>query len=380
MRVLEPFPTDKYGNNAKDQVEDNSFLCPEQIELMKQDLQLLFFYRDCIPRRELISYMTTIMVFHAALYFYQVVRISNEMIATGEVPEPRGDRPAPNEPRNHCPFDLDFFCDLTNGHNSDVDTMSKDRFISHFKEIEEYFRSGYKLKKLHDFAETYLTSDQRKQGGREYFNLLLGGFLKHDDLDGHFNRDLRDALDASKDEETDEPDPELQRIVDVCNKRKLSKFETYVEVLYHYQHYTLRDQHRKLIASLCGSEQDRGFMWGKGRAKRKYFIGNELLEVLIQIAVLEQRKSDNKWQTRPIPIRKFVDWLRGRYGLLIDTLGPDAEETEANNRALAANYEAFKTRLRQLGFFTDLADASNSQTIEPRFRIVTEDISSDSAA
>ena len=121
-------------------------------------------------------------------------------------------------------------------------------------------------------------------------------------------------------------------------------------------------------------------MWGKGRARRKYFVGNELLEVLIQLAVLEQRAADNKWQTRPIPIRKFVDWLKGRYGILIDTLGDGVEETEVNNRALAANYDALKTRLRQLGFFTDLADASNSQTIEPRFRIVTEDTEAESAA
>ena len=188
-------------------------------------------------------------------------------------------------------------------------------------------------------------------------------------------------MDASKDEETDEPDPEIQRIIDVCNKRELGKLQTFVEILYHFQYKTLREQHRKLIATLCGSEQDRGFMWGKGRARRKYFIGNELLEVLIQLAVLEQRAADKKtWQTRPIPIRKFVDWLKGRYGILIDTLGDGVEETEVNNRALAANYDALKTRLRQLGFFTDLADASNSQTIEPRFRIVTEDTEAESAA
>jgi hypothetical protein len=121
-------------------------------------------------------------------------------------------------------------------------------------------------------------------------------------------------------------------------------------------------------------------MHGKGRAKRKYVIGNELLEVLIQLAVLDQRQSDGKWQSRPIQIRKFVDWLRGRYGLLIDTLGPTVGENEEANRALAANFEALKTRLRQLGFFTDLADASNSQVIVPRFAIAGEDLQVTSAA
>jgi hypothetical protein len=49
------------------------------------------------------------------------------------------------------------------------------------------------------------------------------------------------------------------------------------------------------------------------------------------------------------------------------------EESEQVNRALARNYEALKTRLRQLGFFTDLADASNSQVIAPRFAITDGD-------
>jgi hypothetical protein len=149
----------------------------------------------------------------------------------------------------------------------------------------------------------------------------------------------------------------------------LSKLETFVDILYHFQHTTLREQHRKLLAGLCGTDLDRGFMAGRGRTRRKYVIGNELLEVLIQLAVLGQRASDGKWQSRPITIQEFVDWLRGRYGLLIDTLGPGVPDDEQINRALATNLSALKTRLRQLGFFTDLSDASNSQVITPRFQI-----------
>jgi hypothetical protein len=54
---------------------------------------------------------------------------------------------------------------------------------------------------------------------------------------------------------------------------------------------------------------------------------------------------------------------------LIDSLGPGQKDDERTNRALAANLLALKTRLRQLGFFTDLSDASNSQAIIPRFQI-----------
>lgn len=254
-----------------------------------------------------------------------------------------------------------------------VDDLSKRRFIEHFREVEQYFKSAYFMRKLEEFAGSYLTQDQRKQRGRQYVELLLG-YLGHDHQEGYFARDIQAVLQNSLDEETGKPDAEIERIIDICNRRKLTKLQTFVEILYHFQYGTLRDQHRKLIAGLCGTDSDRGFMAGKGRAKRKYVIGNELLEVLLQLAVLDHRKSDGKWQSRPVPIRQFVDWLRGRYGLLIDTLGPNVPENEQTNRALVRNYDALKTRLRQLGFFTDLADASNSQVIVPRFAIAGKEL------
>lgn len=376
LRLLEPFPTDTHSTRADDQVPSFDFLCPEQIELMKQDLRLLFLYKDQVPRRELINYMTTLMVFHAAQYFFQVVRIANYMATHGKLPKSRGNTPLPGEARTNAPFELDLFCDMTGGHNEIVDGLSKQRFIEHFRGVEQYFKSAYFMRKLEDFAGSYLTQEQKQQRGRAYIELLLSGFLKHDHLDGYFARDIQEVRQNGYDEDTGEYNPDVERIIDVCNRLGLSKLQTFVEILYHFQYGTLRDQHRKLLAGLCGTELDRGFMAGKLRAKRKYVIGNELLEVLIQLAVLDHRESDGKWQSRPLPIRQFVDWLRGRYGLLIDTLGPGVAEDEQTNRALAQNYEALKTRLRQLGFFTDLADASNSQVIVPRFTIAGQELTS----
>ena len=368
LRLLEPFPTDTYSSRPQDQVPTYSFLCPEQIDLMRQDLKLLFLYKRHIPRRELINYMTTLMVFHAGLYFFQTVRITNRMVIDGKLPPARGALPRPGEPRSNAPFDLDFFCDLTNGHDPIVDELAKVCYTAHFKEIEQYFKAAYLMKKLEEFAGSYLTSEQRKERGRTYVDLLLKGFRNHPDRDGYFARDITGIRENGFDEETDQFNPEVEQIIDICNQRGLDKLQTFVEILYHYQYGTLREQHRKLLAGLCGVDLDRGFLAGRGRARRKFVLGNELLEVLIQLAVLDQR-IDGTWQSRPIPIQDFVDWMRGRYGLLIDTLGPNQKDEEQTNRAVAANLRALKTRLRQLGFFTDLSDASNSQVIVPRFQI-----------
>ena len=371
LRLTEPFEVDKPSIHDNDRVTVHAFLCPEQIELLRKDLQLLFLYKEFVPRRELINYMITLIIFHMALYVFQVVKMVNHVVEQGNFPAARGNCPVIGEAHTHVPFDLDLFCDLTHGHDPEVKALSESRYMECFKEVECYFRSGYILKKLEEFATSYLDLKQRQQTGKAYLKLLLDGYRKHSDLNGHFNRDIQNIIEASRDPITGDPNPDIQRIVDVCNQRKLNKLETFVEILLHYQYGTLREQHRKLIAGLCGIDQERGFMAGKGRVKRRFVLGNELLEVLIQLAVIRQRPSDGKFETRAIPIREFVDWLARRYGLLVDTLSVAGEgtETEHVNRALAKNYEALKTRLRQLGFFTDLADASNSQVIAPRFTI-----------
>jgi len=369
LRMVEPFPADKYSPKKEDQVLPVAFLCEEQIDLLRQDLKLLFIYREHIPRRELISYMTTLMVFHAALYFFQVVRITNHIAERRQPPPTRGEAPLPGDPRSHAPFALDIFCDCANGHDATIDGLAKQSYLRHFKEVERYFRSAYLLKKLDEFANQYMTADQKRQSGPGYLDFLVQVFLSHKDLNGFFARDIEQVRQAGLDEETGEYNREIEATIDTANRRGLNKLQTFVEILYHCQYPTLREQHRKLLAGLGRIDQDSGFLAGKGRQKRKYVLGNELLEVLIQLAVLKPVASDGSWGSKPIPISEFVDWLKGRYGLLIDTAGPEVEENEEINRALAANMAALKTRLRQLGFFTDLADASNSQVITPRFRI-----------
>lgn len=375
LRLLEPFESDTFGLKKDERAAAFSFLCPEQIALLRQDLQLLFLYKGKIPRRELINYMMTLLAFHAALYFFQVSRITNYMVQNGKMPAPRGADPKPGEARSSAPFRLDFFCDLTGGHDVKVKEMAERRYTEHFKEVEAYFHSAYLMKKLEEFALSgYITKEQREMKGKDYVGLLLG-LIKHKDLEGFFAKSISDIQANARDDETGEDDPTIQRIIDIGAERKQSKLHTYVDILCHFQHSQLRDQHRKLISSLCGFELDRGFLTGvgRGRARRRYVLGNELLEVLLQLAVLRKRASDQKWHSREIEIGEFVHWLQERYGLLIDKYGDDVPEDEQTNRALAVNYEHLKIRLRQLGFFTALSDASNSQVIRPRFPIVEDE-------
>jgi len=44
----------------------------------------------------------------------------------------------------------------------------------------------------------------------------------------------------------------------------------------------------------------------------------------------------------------------------------------ADYQALSRNKEAFKMRLREIGFFQDLSDAYVTQTVTPRYTITPE--------
>jgi hypothetical protein len=102
-------------------------------------------------------------------------------------------------------------------------------------------------------------------------------------------------------------------------------------------------------------------------------MGSKLLEALLQVSVLTQ--EDGRFRTRDIRVEDLLDFLRNRYGLYIDRL-PEADPSSSitDKRALRLNAEAFKRRLREIGFFEDLSDAYITQKVSPRYVIGKEDV------
>ena len=89
----------------------------------------------------------------------------------------------------------------------------------------------------------------------------------------------------------------------------------------------------------------------------------------MQIAVLDATSADGEKQfySRPILIDEFVTWLKERYGFTIVPDWPNA--TIKDYEAFNDNMQHLKSRLREIGFYTDLSDAYNAQKIRPRYEI-----------
>ena len=102
---------------------------------------------------------------------------------------------------------------------------------------------------------------------------------------------------------------------------------------------------------------------------RRGAIGSKLLEVLVQLLVLNQ-KDNGELESRPLSIRQLAQEIRDRYGLIIDGTG-EARFKDADIKthlAFKDNMTALKNKLRQIGFYTDLSDASSLQKIRPRYK------------
>jgi hypothetical protein len=75
--------------------------------------------------------------------------------------------------------------------------------------------------------------------------------------------------------------------------------------------------------------------------------------------------------TRSLSIEELMNTLKERYGLIINGITEDRFKDANVNTHLAfkENVEAFKHKLRQIGFYDDLSDAYILQKVRPRYQL-----------
>lgn len=357
LRLLDSFSIDRPAINVK-LVPDYKFICEAHQRQFLIDTLKLLVYKTSVPRRELFNYLTILFNFHTALFaiktFNQInALVNNKKLKCSHCRTIQTDKDFAN--LHKCDFQPGIFVDLTLGQDSLCDNLSKKCTEDHYNEMYKYFRSHYKLAKLSEFAKI--------QGNNNPSLEQLIGYLDNPTLDGFFSFKLADIIN----DEDLKDDMDVQDIL----KMDIPSLDKYIEILCNDKSNwkNLVTRHKKLMAGLCNMNRDDGFLQGGRGKKRKYVLGNLLLEVLVQLAVVS---ADPKgFKTQPITIVSFVEWLKTRYGIYINEL-PEGSDSPDTAKALNNNFTALKERLRQLGFYTDLSDASNSQVIKPRFKVEPE--------
>jgi hypothetical protein len=240
----------------------------------------------------------------------------------------------------------------------------------HYRRIPAYVQAHFLTKKLDEFA-TYLASKAGKLAFPPAGFFTVGDLLTlleapyNGEREGYFKMRLAGLIEDTGGDPKEDLDPEVQRVTEMG----LGDLDMYVEIL-----MALRGAfHRRYLTDFLDSLLKRGdaalVHQSKGYARR-FAMGSRLLEVLLQIAVLTTSASG--FTTREMRVDELLAFLRERYGIFIDRLPPGdgfAEPSIADLTALRGNVEAFKQRLREIGFFRDLSDAYVTQTITPRYSI-----------
>lgn len=354
LRLLENFKIDKPSTRVK-LVQDYQFICEAHKYQFLLDTLKLLVYKKSVPRRELFSYFTIILNFHTALFAIKTFKqinslVNNQKLRCNHCRTIRGEKDFFK--LGICDFQPKIFVDLTLSQDKTCDLLAKKSTEQDYNEMYQYFKSHYKLVKLGEFAKI--------QGNPNPTIEQLMEYLKNPNIDGFFSFMLSNIVN----DEDLKDDPDIQSIL----KLNISPLDKYVEILCNDKSNwkNLINRHKKLMVGLCNMNRDEGFLQGGRGKKRKYVLGNLLLEVLVQLAVVSAEAK--RFKTQPITIVSFVEWLKNRYGVYINEW-PEGLDSPATAKALNSNYEALKNRLRQLGFYTDLSDASNSQVIKPRFKI-----------
>lgn len=354
-------------------------LCIGQADIMADDILRLLAYEPYIPRSVLVDYLKTLMSFHLALYHLRLLQMlpklvkqcaGNDLCSTKECPI----NTSLDNALEGCPYRVALVVDMgdiSNPHMAELARKSADRL---YRQIPTFVQANFVVKKLDEMAQNLKLQGKLSLPSYGYFstgdliNLLKPQF--DTERKAYFAARLAKMLEEAGDNKED-IDPEIQAALNMG----ISEFDSFIEILYACFGKSKQSMLVKCLDSLMDKNQPTGLL-AQSRCKgspRRFVLGSKLLEVLLQVAVLTQ--DGGRFVTREVRIEELLDFLRNRYGLYIDRLPEDTHTKSSilDRRALRFNLEAFKRRLREIGFYEDMSDAYVTQKVSPRYAIERND-------
>lgn len=364
--------------DMKDSKEPSRFqpLCIGQADIMADDILRLLAYEPYIPRSVLVDYLKTLMAFHLALYHLKLLqmlpklvkqRAGNDLCTTKECPI----NPGMDNAMEGCPYRVALVVDMgdvNNPHMAELARKSTDRL---YRQIPSFVQANFVVKKLDEMAE-YLSKKTGKLASPANGTFSVGDLVallkpEHDtERQAYFKFRLASLIEESS-AGNEDVDPEIREVTAMG----LGEFESFIEILMAYRGKYHRQYITECLDSLLLKNKETGLL-AQSRIKgsaRRFVLGSKLLGVLLQIAVLTQ--DGGRFVTREVRIEELLGFLRNRYGLHIDRLPESGQSSSSilDRRALRLNLEAFKRRLREIGFYEDLSDAYVTQKVSPRYAI-----------
>lgn len=326
-------------NNSLNQIKP---ILDKQAKLYCDDVRRLLVYKRKIPRNVVVDYLKTITSFHLSIYIQKLIYLLPEMVEKGSVIE--------NDNWN-------IVIDATDNNESKVSKIASADAEKLTNSVYEYIKATFQV----NAALRRLKLEKNNSTSLNKALEVLAN--KPISFEIYFETQWDNLYNS-----LEEDDREL--IKDMV-KYEDSYFDKYIELIIKARGAYQYRYHVQLIDNLSQKNSERGFM-SQGRSKkhpRRYVLGTRLLETLVQILVLDV--ENDQFKTKTLSIEELIANIRDRYGLIINGLSEERFEDADLNTHLAfkENVEAFKMKLRQIGFYNDLSDAYILQRIRPRYEL-----------
>lgn len=376
--------THQVKSDAPDPSEREPFppACIGAADLLADDVIRLLVYQPYIPRSVMVEYLKILLSFHLGLYHLRLFKLLPAWLRRRSMDPACGVSNCPMQPRRMddphggCPHRVFILVDVANSPGSHMASLAERSADVHYRRIVGFVKAYFGVKKLDELAENMAKRGKLVRPEQGFFSigelLALQEPMQKEEREAFFKSRLSGLLEDTAGDKREDLAPEIRAILDM----RLSEFETYVECL-----VALRGRfHRQYITECLDSlllKNRPGALLGQPRvrgAARRFILDSRLLEVLFQIAVLRPG-GDHGYHTGEIRIEQVLQFLRERYGIYVDRLPPNdgfGDSSITDRAALRANLEAFRNRLREVGFYRDLSDAYVSQTVTPRYTIAKE--------
>lgn len=369
LKMVEGYPDPGKSN---DQVAPTAPPCIGQGRVLCDDIERLLAYQDAVPRGVMIEYLKAVLGLHTALYTLRLARQltgwrkdreANKACVNCEV------RGTLDKPFASCPYQQSFVVDATGNPRSRMAQLAQESALSEYARLMDLIKSIFTFNQLLRFAQN---RHQTLHDPRRVLALLRDPPPAFDAY-WHIRLDeVRKKNEGGKEEDKQSISAEEESILGM----ELPPFDIFIELVTHIRARHHREYLIQLLDKLLQKNTDFGAL-AQSKSKtndRRWVFGGRLLEVFVQLSVLKWQEKDGqkKFYSEPILIEDFLIWLESRYGFVIDGARADVGRkpvTVEEHRAFSENARGLKNQLREIGFYDDLSDAYNAQTIRPRYPI-----------
>ncbi|MET4279897.1 MULTISPECIES: hypothetical protein [unclassified Bradyrhizobium] len=348
-------------------------VCVGQSRILGDDVQRLLAYQDVIPRPVMIDYLKAIFGLHIGLFTLRVGRQLSGWVKD-RAPNTKCQscpvQGAAAEPFQDCPYQLSFTVDMGSDFRTRMAQLAQQDAASEYSGLIHLVKSIFSVNQLLRYAQ----EEKLGTSPAEVVALLTD---PPDGFEADFKAQLKELRRLNEDNE--EMPLEVQSILDAG----LPPFDTFIEIVSHIR----QKHHMTYLVQMLDKLFQKNSSFGaliQGRSKanpRRWHLGGRLLEVFVQLAVLraDGEGIGRQFSTEPMLIDDFLRWIERRYGFVIgpSTLSGRKPTTLDEHRAFRENLRALKDRLREIGFYDDLSDAYNAQTVKPRYILTQHDLAND---